>query len=327
MPDSSVLPDAFRHVFQANADADCTMRFDHFMSLALYHRVVGYYAAPRPRIGFEKGTDFYTSATSNPVFGELVAAACISLLGTRPVSEYTFWEIGAESSGGVLEHVAHPFKAVRTCRLGEPMDFRGKCVVFSNELFDAQPFRRFVARHKQWREHGVQQRAGRLFPVEIAVSELPCDFPVDLAEGYVIDAPLAAADLASNMATQPWTGLFVACDYGKSWREIIEVCPAGTARAYFRHTQSNDLFAHPGQQDITCHVCWDWLASTIEHLGFVKPTLESQESFFVRHAGEYIASVTAADALQFTRRKASLLQLLHPAHLGQKFQVLHALRD
>ena len=327
MPDSSVSPNAFRQIFQVSADADETMRFDRFMSLALYHPEVGYYSAARPRIGFEKGTDFYTSTTSNPVFGELIAAACIKLLGARPVSEYTFWEIGAESSGGMLEHVAHPFKAVRTCRLGESMEMAGKCVVFSNELFDAQPFRRFVARGARWREYGVQQRGSELFPVELAVSEIPRELPIGLPDGYGIDTPLAAADLAGSIATLPWTGLFVAFDYGKSWRELTEACPAGTARAYFRHTQSNDLLAHPGQQDITCHVCWDWLVSTIEQLGFIKPTLESQESFFIRHACDYIASASAAEALQFTRRKASLLQLLHPAHMGQKFQVLHALRD
>ena len=62
-------------------------------------------------------------------------------------------------------------------------------------------------------------------------------------EGYLIDAPFAATALAEKIAGQSWTGLFVAFDYGKSWRELIEAAPAGTARAYHRHTQSNDLLA------------------------------------------------------------------------------------
>jgi SAM-dependent MidA family methyltransferase len=133
--------------------------------------------------------------------------------------------------------------------------------------------------------------------------------------------------LAKRIAEQSWSGLFVACDYGKSWQELTEACPAGTARAYFRHNQSNDLLARPGEQDLTCHVCWDWLATEIERHGLSAPRVESQESFFVHHAGHYIAEVSAAEAQRFSRRKASLMQLLHPAHLGQKFQVLHALRD
>ena len=34
----------------------------------------------------------------------------------------------------------------------------------------------------------------------------------------------------------------------------------------------------------------------------------------------------AAEATRVSPRKLALLQLLHPSHLGQKFQVLHARR-
>ena len=40
----------------------------------------------------------------------------------------------------------------------------------------------------------------------------------------------------------------------------------------------------------------------------------------------FIASASAAEAARFSPRKLALLQLLHPAHMGQKFQVMHALR-
>ena len=51
-----------------------------------------------------------------------------------------------------------------------------------------------------------------------------------------------------------------------------------------------------------------------------------QETFFVRHAGAFIAALTAAEATRLSQRKLALMQLLHPAHLGQKFQALHAVR-
>jgi SAM-dependent MidA family methyltransferase len=322
----SEVPDAFRSVFEAAAGADGILPFDRFMALALYDLEVGYYRSKRHRIGFGEGSDFFTSTTSDPVFGELIAAACTTLLGTRPIDEYTFVEIGAESAGGVLEHVAHPFKAVRTCRIGDALVLSGKCIVFSNELFDAQPFRRFVTRAGVWQELGVQLISGSLHEVELSTTPPP-QLPAGLPDGYVIDAPFAAAALAKDIAAQHWNGLFVACDYGKSWRELTEACPAGTARAYFRHTQSNELLARPTQQDLTCHVCWDWIVHELEAQGFAKPRVDSQESFFIRHATDYIAITSAAEAAKFSRRKASLSQLLHPAHLGQKFQVLHALRD
>ena len=296
------------------------------MQLALYDPTAGYYRGNRQRIGFVKDSDFFTASSSNPVFGELIAAACVRLLGPRRAKDYTFVEIGAESKSSVLDQVAHPFASARTIGIGESLQIAGNCVVFSNELFDAQPFRRFVVREGSWMELGVQLHDDRLVEVELT-TPAPPELPRGLPDGYRIDAPFAANELIQQIAAQNWSGLFVACDYGKSWRELIEACPAGTARAYFSHQQSNDLLARPGEQDLTCHICWDWLATSLKDHRFARPSVESQESFFIRHAAESIAAISTAEAAGFSRRKASLLQLLHPAHLGQKFQVLHALRD
>jgi SAM-dependent MidA family methyltransferase len=325
---------AFLAAFQHAAGTAGTLTFAEFMKLALYDSEVGYYRSKRRRIGYAAGTDFFTASTSGPVFGELVSAACIKLLGDRDPHAHTFVEIGAEAassaegtaSAGVLAGVDHPFGSIRTISVGQAVELSGPCVVFSNELFDAQPFRRFRFRAGQWRELGVALHEGALGEIELPVSSLPLELPSDATEGYVIDAPLAAIALAKQIVAQPWTGVFVACDYGKSWRELIEATPAGTARAYFRHTQSNDLLARPGEQDLTCHVCWDWLSDVLAAEKFKAIAIETQEAFFIRHAEAYIAPAIAADAARFSPRKASLLQLLHPSHLGQKFQVLHALR-
>jgi SAM-dependent MidA family methyltransferase len=305
------------------------MTFADFMRLALYDAQAGYYRRDRRRVGYGAGTDFFTASTSGPVFGELIAAACVKLLRGRDPQEFTFVEIGAEPGGGVLHSAPRPFGAVRTVRVGEPLALSGPCVVFSNELFDAQPFRRFMFRKAGWRELGVALRDGALQTVELPGPPvaLPTGaWPPAAPEGYVLDAPLAATNLLEQIAALPWTGLFVACDYGKSWRELTEACPAGTARAYHRHTQSNDLLARPGEQDLTCHVCWDWLAAVLDRNGFTGTQVDAQESFLVRHATDFIAQTSAAEAPHFSRKKLSLLQLLHPAHLGRKFQVLHAWR-
>ena len=316
----------FLAVFRARAGPAGHMRFDQFMELALYHPSVGYYRRDRPRVGYAAGTDFFTASTSGPIFGELIAAACVKLLAGRDPREFAFVEIGAETDGGVLAGATHPFGSARCVRLGEPAQLGGQCVVFSNELFDAKPFRRFVRRAGNWCGLGVALHGEQLVEVELP-SAAPEKFPATAPEGYVIDAPLAASALLDQLASEPWSGLFVACDYGKSWLELSEATPAGTARAYHRHTQSNDLLARPGEQDLTCHVCWDWLAERLTAHRFSTPVIESQEAFFVKHAGDYIAATTMAEAARFSRKKISLLQLLHPAHLGQKFQVLHALRD
>lgn len=327
-PSPAPVSPEFLALFRAEADADGTMTFARFMELALYHPQLGYYRRDRPRIGREPGTDFYTATSSNPVFGELVSAACTQRLrqAGRDPARHTFVEIGAEPGGaGVLSGVSHPFAAVRTIPVGEPIQLTGDCVVFSNELFDAQPCVRTVWRRGHWWEIGVALRDHALVEVELAIDALRG--PVEPGtDGYRFDQPLAAAALADEIAAQPWTGLFVAIDYGKTLRELARETPAGTARAYYRHTQSNDLLARPGEQDLTCHVCWDWLEDALRRHGFGKTRLEFQETFLVHYAGEAIAAISAAEAARLSPRKLALMQLLLPAKMGQKFQVLHALR-
>jgi len=330
MPNLTQVPSppspAFMEAFRAEADPTGCMPFDHFMALALYHPTLGYYRQNRKRVGYGRDTDFYTASTSGPLFGELVHAACRSLLGVEKTSDYTFVELGAEPEASSLNGVNHDFGATRTIHIGEPITLTGKCVVFSNELFDAQPFRRFQFTTGTWRERGVQWHDNALHEINLKTSarSLPVVLPTDAAEGYRLDLPLASTALAETIAAQPWTGLFIAFDYGKSWRELIEAAPAGTARAYHHHTQSNDLLARPGEQDLTCHLCWDWLAETLNRNHFIEPRIESQEAFLIRHAGDFLSSTVAAEAKHLSQRKLGLLQLLH--HLGQKFQVLWALR-
>ncbi|MFT3782134.1 MAG: SAM-dependent methyltransferase [Nibricoccus sp.] len=326
-PPQDTLPSpAFVDAFTACADAEQRMPFERFMQLALYHPQLGYYRGERKRVGYGQGTDFFTASSTGALFGELVHAACRSLLSVNALSEYTFVEIGAEPSGGILASAQHTFGAVRTIRVGEPLEIEGKCVVFSNELFDAQPFRRFRLSEGRWRELGVQWIDGQLREIALAptTAELPAQLPTHAPEGYSLDLPLAATALAKEIVSQPWTGLFIAFDYGKSWRELIEAQPAGTARAYFRHQQSNDLLARPGHQDLTCHVCWDWLADALREGGFAQPTLETQEAFLIRRAADFMSSTVAAEAAHLSKRKLGLLQLLQ--QLGQKFQVLWGLR-
>lgn len=321
-------PPEFLEVFARLPGAGKGVSFATFMEVALYDPVVGYYRRPRKRVGYSPGTDFYTATTSGPVYGELVAAACAKLLGEASPRDYTFVEIGAEPEGGVLAGVQAPFAAVKTCRVGDPIEITGKCIVFSNELFDAQPFRRFRFHGGKWQELGVALHGDQLLEVVLRspAAPLPPELPLKVAKEYTIDAPLAARTLAEKIAAQPWTGLFVAVDYGKSWQELAEATPAGTARAYVRHTQSNDLLAQPGEQDLTCHICWDWISDALLRHGFKTPALETQESFFIRHAESYIAPAIVADAARLTPRKQTLMQLLHGAHLGFKFQALHAQR-
>lgn len=301
--------------------------FDAFMDVALYHPAAGYYRRDRRRVGFGSGTDFFT-ATSSPLFGRLVTAACVGLLAPAEASDFEFVEIGSEPGAGILGGLPHPFASARQVPVGQPIRIKGPSVVFSNELFDAQPFRRFRFRQGRWREIGVSFAGGLLQEEELAAAApMPAVLPEVASEGYVIDAPLASAELAGMIAGQQWSGLFLAFDYGKSWEEIAHATPSGTGRAYHLHVQGNDLLTAPGEQDLTCHVCWDWLSDALAARGFAAPHLESQEAFFVRHCAGLIESLATAPSSGLSRDKLSLMHLLHPANMGQKFQALWAIRS
>jgi SAM-dependent MidA family methyltransferase len=394
----------FIAAFREHVGAEGMMSFAGFMDLALYDPETGYYATRRRRVGREVDTDFFTATSLGPVFGELVVAACVDLLGQQPPADCSFVEIGTEPAepskfedssatggrsrptavpeamagqpppaqpldpwrrglgapgatdgpavrpyhqagsqdatgvGGVLAPgmrgtppVANPFAGIRNLSLGQSLEIPPVSIVFSNELFDAQPCHRLVREAGRWRETGVAYRSG-VFE-EVLMPELSTEakavqdqLPASAPEGYRIDLPIAAARLAAAIASKPWTGLFVAFDYGKSWQELSEDTPQGTVRSYFRHRQGNDLLNRPGEQDLTCHVCWDWIAGALTARGFEPPMLESQEAFFVHHAAPALSRVTAAEATRLSPRKLSVMQLLHPGNMGQKFQVLWARR-
>jgi SAM-dependent MidA family methyltransferase len=336
---SAIRPE-FLAAFRRQAGAGGSLSFSRFMALALYDPEVGYYATVRHRIGLDPAADYFTSQSLGPVFGELLVEACHHLLGGRAIGAHTVVEIGAErrdprSPGpppDLLAGVPHPFAASRVIPLGGTLAIPALAIVLSNELFDAQPLHRLVRRGGRWRELGVALRGDRLEEVECAalspeVRAMSSRLPVSAPEEYHLDLPLAAAELARRIGAEDWNGLFVAFDYGKSWRALAEDTPQGTVRAYHRHRQDTDLLARPGEQDLTGHVCWDWIADALTGSGFAPPVLESQEEFLVRHAGAAVARIASAEAARLSERKLGLMQLLHPGDMGRKFQVLWARRE
>lgn len=314
--------------FQALAGAAHALRFDRFMALALYDAELGYYRRDRKRVGRDRVSDFYTATSSGPVFGELVVAACAKLLPNHSLGEFAFVEVGAEPGSSVLNGVNHPFRQALTSRLGDELHLPPRSVVFSNELFDAQPFRRFRYTQDGWKEAWVNLSGDTLEEVE---HDLVNDVPKRLADvsvppGYRLDLSFDAQGLLDRLVGNAWEGLFLAFDYGRAWESLITEYPAGTGRAYHQHRQTSHLLARPGEQDLTSHVCWDFLTESLLHHGFERPILQSQEAFFMHHAGDYLATAIAADAAKFSPRKMALMQLLHPGNMGQKFQVLSAVR-
>ena len=100
------------------------MTFARFMGLALYHPEVGYYRRNRPRVGTGPGTDFVTATATGPVFGELITAACVSLLAGRDPEGDSPSSNSAPSRTGrrILAGRQPSLRRRATVRVGEPAE-------------------------------------------------------------------------------------------------------------------------------------------------------------------------------------------------------------
>ena len=328
---SSEMLEALRE----RAGASGGMSYADFTDTALFHPTQGYYRREQKRVGRERGTDFYTSSSvGGGVFAALVRAAAAKLLGgADALKAHTLVEVGAEPGESGFEGERAHFADLRTVRVGEPLDIPERAVVFANELFDAQPFLRLMFRAGAWRELGVRVTdSGALAEVELdaltpdaegVVAKLPAPWH----EGFLLDVSPAAERLMTRLLAGGWKGAAIFPDYGKTLPEFLENCPRGTARAYYRHTQSNDLLARPGEQDLTFHVDWDALSARLRESGFERVTVDRQEAFFMKNS---VAELEKLFARAATSRDMVLMgrvrELLHPAHFGAKFQILSGVR-
>ncbi|MEC8279016.1 MAG: SAM-dependent methyltransferase, partial [Verrucomicrobiota bacterium] len=108
---------------------------------------------------------------------------------------------------------------------------------------------------------------------------------------------------------------------------LLQDHPSGTARTYKKHIQANDLLKAPGACDITCDINWTPLQAQMEAAGLQSVNLESQESFIVQRAQRAAEAIVSGSAGDFSPDRQTLMQLIHPANMGQRFQVLWGLRE
>jgi len=307
------------------------MDYPTFVTKTLYAPEFGYYSNAKTRVDRSPEADFYTAQSLGPIFGKLVVAACESLLGDADPNSYTFVEIAAEPDRSVLQGVEHNFGATKTIRLFDSLDIPPQAIVFANEWLDAQPFRRFrFDKDQGWLERGVEVTECGLREIDMHQSGDIPPFLKEISPGtscdYLLDLPTGAKESLVNLCSKEWNGLFLTFDYGLSMEDFTRRRPEGVARAYKRHRLSNDLLASPGEQDITCHVCWDMLEAVLRDQGFAKVQVERQESFLLGHASSACEAIVTGKGGEFDPDKQTLMELLHPGNMGAKFQVLRGIR-
>jgi SAM-dependent MidA family methyltransferase len=308
--------------------------YREYIEAALYAEGIGYYTQTAKRVGRSGQHDFYTSESLGRVFAELVTTAAVDLVGQAKAAASSFVEIGAEPGTSLLSHLeSHPFGGEQVIRQGEGIEPKGSVIIFANEWLDALPFHRLIYRDGAWRERGVGLDAdGQL--VEVLLDQLSSEvaavadrLPPQIEDGYELDLPLEAEAALADLLAQDWSGLILLFDYGRTWTSLLQDHPSGTARTYKKQVQANDLLETPGACDITCDINWTPLQAQMEAAGLQSVRLESQESFIVQRAQGTAKAIVSGSAGRFSPDRQTLMQLIHPANMGQRFQVLWGLRE
>ncbi|HVL23183.1 MAG TPA: SAM-dependent methyltransferase, partial [Thermomicrobiales bacterium] len=216
-------------------------------------------------------------------------------------------------------------------------------VVLANEVADALPVHRLTVRDGQLRERWVTLDAGRFaeqeadLSPEIDLLDLPAYFAdagVDLAampDGAILEVSPAAAGWIRALAASLTRGFAFIIDYGYDAPTLYrDHRLAGTLRGYSEHTVTDDPFIRVGEQDLTAHVDFTWLARAARDAGMTEIGLTTQSEFLTQLGmGDLLMSLqTQPDVTleEYYRAQAAVYRLIDPAGLG-RFRVLGLARD
>lgn len=214
-------------------------------------------------------------------------------------------------------------------------------VLFANELLDAFPVHRFAwdARAGSWFEWGVglvddeflwQRMPGETGEAEAQLKQAGFDLPAELRavlpDGFVIEVSPQAAEWWHTAATKLASGRLMTLDYGLTTEEFFTPeRQHGTLRAYHQHRVSDNLLAHPGEQDLTAHVNFSQIQRTGESAGLKTEAFTSQARFLTGIAEAMWRGTSEANgpSPQVIRQFQTLT---HPEHLGRSFRALVQVR-
>jgi len=268
------------------------MPFADYMSLALYHPDLGYYASGAERTGWRG--HFLTSSELDPAWADLWARGFHKIWdGCGRPDHFTIVEVGpgeGSFAAALLEAGAPDLARAATYVLVEPIPalrarqqarihdhervswatsldaIRSEAgCVFANEVLDNLPVHVATRHDGLIRELHVDVAGDVLAFVPLAPSTPEIEAflersGVELHEGYLLEIGLAAEDFVRRAARVFDRGALVLVDYGDS-ASALAARPAGTLLSYSENGVDERVLDDPGAKDITAHVNWTAVAA------------------------------------------------------------------
>lgn len=335
--------------------------FAEYMRECLYHPVHGYYSRPEAR----RFADYYTSVDVNPIFGRLLARQFAEMweqldrprefvlveaaAGTGRLAGHIldFTESHLPDFFAVLHYVAVELSAARReqltasltrfvaaekCKLANetPARIPAGCV-FSNELIDALPVHRVMQQGGALKELFVGNDGNSFTGIPQALSTCAItDYfaaqRISLHERQFAEAGLDACDWITEIARRLGRGFVLTIDYGHEAAELYDDHHmSGTLLSYAGHQVSEDLYAAPGEQDLTAHVNFTALRQWGARQGLQALGLVSQTAYLLALGkGNDFADLydRGMDETARMRARLQLKTLIYPEGMGERFQVL-----
>ncbi|AHY57692.1 MULTISPECIES: class I SAM-dependent methyltransferase [Stenotrophomonas] len=363
---SDQLAAALRAEILANGGA---MPFARFMELSLYTPGLGYYSAGASKFG--QSGDFTTAPELGPLFAATLANAIAPVM-QQLGPQARFMELGG-GSGAFAEvllkrmleldalpdryAILEPSADLRERQrerlektlvpplfalvewLDGPFDDDWDGMVFANEVIDALPTPRFLARDGMVFEETVELDADGAFMrgaqpadamLSAAVRHIEHYREKPFADGYrselLPQLPYWIQAVAGGM--QRGAMLFV--DYGYPRGEYYQdERDDGTVRAFYRHQVHNDLYRWPGLQDLTASVDFTALAEAGTGAGFELAGYCTQANFLLGNGLDALLAKADARTDEFgkVRLRDQVKKLTLPTAMGERFQVMGFQRD
>jgi len=209
-------------------------------------------------------------------------------------------------------------------------------VVFANELLDAFPVHRVVLRDGEYRELFVTANSQGQF--QWLEQQLSPDLSEHLAgylslsgltpsPGVVIEVNLEIEKWLRKMASVLNRSFLVLVDYGAAAAQLFSdrANPDGTLRGFREHEFVADLFASPGEHDLTATVNWTVVQSSAVRLGFELVEFARQDQFLL--ANDFLDQLDSETSLAATESERLKLrnearEMILPDGMASGFQVM-----
>lgn len=340
------------------------LRFDEYQRMALYDPDHGFFSTRADRAG--RDGDFLTAPELSPLFAECVAHALREDAAALNASEFHILDAGAGRGTLTrdLWHALRPhslartihFHLLETSRAARDQHVRTLAelprdqwtsyaseqelpktpwdhgALVANELFDNLPVRRvMMGRELQeiYVRVGPKTVREELVPAPPELQAYLESQSVRLATGQTAEICIEAPGFLGRLLSHFRRGAAVLIDYGDEARHLYDVArfPHGTLATHRGHSTHTDPYAGPGEHDLTAHVNFTPLRSTMESAGLRILFFGTQMRFLVDH-GLLDALQRRLDGAQddFERLRWNqwAKQLYHPEAMGEAFRVLHA---